>query len=150
MLHFRPGSLLHMHSLKFWLKFRVPWTAEVDLFATSVNAHCPLFFTPSHCPLKGHVQTSHWPAARLCAFPPINIFPLVLCTIRNEGASVILTAPNWPNQPWSLDLTELLVAPPYPIPIKKDLLSQVSGLVWHPNPELWSLHVWLLRVYQRS
>ncbi len=21
---------------------------------------------------------------------------------------------------------------------------------WHPNPELWSLHVWLLRGYQRS
>ncbi len=23
-------------------------------------------------------------------------------------------------------------------------ISQVSGLVWHPNPKLWSLHVWLL------
>ncbi len=27
------------------------------------------------------------------------------------------------------------------IPIRRDLLSQVSGSVWHPNPELWSLHV---------
>ncbi len=25
-----------------------------------------------------------------------------------------------------------------------------SGLVWHPKPELWSLHVWLLRGYQRG
>ncbi len=47
------------------------------------------------------------------------------------------------------DLIELLVAPPCPIPVRKDLLSQVSGLVWHPKPELRSL-VWLLRGYQRS
>ncbi len=98
----------------------------MDLFATSENAHCPLFFAPSHSPLKVAVETSRWPAARLYAFPPINILPLVLCTIRKEGASVIVTAPNWPNHPWSLDLTELLVAPPCPIPISKDLLSQVS------------------------
>ncbi len=133
---------------------RMIWTrygrVEVDLFTTSKNAHCPLFFYMSHSPLKGDALTSHWPAARLYAFPPINILPLVLCKIREEGASVILIAPNWTDQPWFPDLIELLVAPPWPIPIRKDLLSQVSGSVWHPNPELWSLHVWLLRGYQRS
>ncbi len=29
-------------------------------------------------------------------------------------------------------------------------LSQVDGSVCHPNPELWSLHVWLFRGYQRG
>ncbi len=95
---------------------RMIWTrygrAEVDLFTTSKNAHCPLFFSLSHSPLKGDALTSHWPAARLYAFPPINILPLVLCKIREEGASVILIAPNWPDQPWFPDLTELLVALP--------------------------------------
>ncbi|XP_016423541.1 uncharacterized protein LOC107752164 [Sinocyclocheilus rhinocerous] len=133
---------------------RMIWTrygrAEVDLFATSENARCPLFFSLSHSPLEGDALTSHWPAARLYAFPPINILPLVLCKIREEGASVILIAPNWLNQPWFPVLTELLVAPPWPISIRKDLLPQASGSVWHPNPELWSLHVWLLRGYQRS
>ncbi len=56
---------------------------------------------------------------------------------------VILIAPNWPNQPWFPDLTELLIAPPWPIPVRKDMLSQVDGSVWHPNPELWNLHVWV-------
>ncbi len=124
---------------------RMIWTrygrAEVDLFATSENAHCPL---------EGDALTSHWPAARLYAFPPIKILLLVLCKIREKGALVILNAPNWPIQPCFLDLTELLVAPPWSIPVRKDLLSQVSGSVWHSNPELWSLHVWLLRGYQRS
>ncbi len=74
---------------------------------------------------------------------------LVLCKIREERASVILIAPNWPNQPWFPDLTELLGAPPWPIPVRKDMLSQVDGSVWYPNPELWSLHVWPLQGYQR-
>ncbi len=80
----------------------------------------------------------------------IKILPLVLYKIREEGALVTLIDPNWPNQPWFPDLTELLVARPWPIPIRRDLLSQVNGSVWHLNPELWSLHVWLLRGYQRS
>ncbi len=72
-------------------------------------------------------------ASSLYAFPPIKILPLVP-----------------PNQPWFPDLTELLVAPPWPIPVRKDMLSQADGSVWHSNPELWSLHVWLLQGYQRS
>ncbi len=86
--------------------------AEVDLFATSENAHCPSFFSLSHSPLEGDALTASWPTARLYAFPPIKILPLVLCKIREERASVILIAPNWPNQPWFPDLTELLIAPP--------------------------------------
>ncbi len=89
--------------------------AEVDLFATSENAHCPSFFSLSHSPLEGDALTARWPTARLYAFPPIKILPLVLCKIREERASVILIAPNWPNQPWFPDLTELLIAPPWPI-----------------------------------
>ncbi len=46
-----------------------------------------------------------------------------ICKIREEGASVMLIAPNWPNQPWFLDLTDMLVVPFWPIPIRKDLLS---------------------------
>ncbi len=124
--------------------------AEVDLFATSENAHCPSFFSLSHSPLEGDALIARWPTARLYAFPPIKILPLVLCKIREERASVILIAPNWPNQPWFPDLTELLIAPPWPIPVRKDMLSQVDGSVWHPNPELWNLHVWLLQGCQGS
>ncbi len=41
-------------------------------------------------------------------------------------------------------------SPPWPIPVRKDMLSQVDGSVWHPNPELWNLHVWLLQGCQGS
>ncbi len=32
-------------------------------------------------------------------------------------------------------------------PHQEDMLSQVDGSVWHPNPEMWSLHVWPLQGY---
>ncbi len=45
---------------------------------------------------------------------------------------MILIAPNQPGFP---DLTELLEAPPWPIPGRKHMLSQVDGSVWHSNLE---------------
>ncbi len=33
---------------------------------------------------------------------------------------------------------------PWPIPLRRDLLSQVNGTLWHPRPELLALHVWPL------
>ncbi len=49
--------------------------AEVDLFATSENAHCPLFFSLSHSPLEGDALTAHWPAGSqtLCVSSDQNI-----------------------------------------------------------------------------
>ncbi len=38
----------------------------------------------------------------------------------------------------------LATAPPWCIPLRKDLLSQGLGTIWHPRPDLWNLHVWLL------
>ncbi len=41
---------------------------------------------------------------------------------------MILIAPNWPNQLWFPDQTELLVASPWPIPVRNDLLSERLGV----------------------
>ncbi len=131
-----------LHPESVWMIWTRFGRAEVDLFATSENAHCPQFFSLSHSPLEGDALTSRWPAAKLYAFPPIQILPLVLCKIKEERASVILIAPNLPNQPWFPDLTELLVAPHRLIPVRMNLLSQV----WHPSPELWGLMCGCFRV----
>lgn len=52
---------------------------------------------------------------------------------------MILVALNWPNQPWCPDLREMLVAPPWRAPLRRDLLSQANGAIWHSSLELWSL-----------
>ncbi len=46
--------------------------------------------------------------------------------------------------PWFPELISLATAPPWCIPLRKDLLSQGLGTIWHPRPDLWNLHVWLL------
>ncbi|KAL0146508.1 hypothetical protein M9458_058139, partial [Cirrhinus mrigala] len=101
--------------------------AEVDVFATEENMHCPLFFSLD-------AFTMPWPKARLYAFPTLKILPQVLHKLE-ERASVLLIALYWPNRPWFPDLLELLTAPPWLIPLRRDLLSQAGGLIWHPNPE---------------
>ncbi len=43
-----------------------------------------------------------------------------------------------------VQLFQLLKASPWTIPLRRDLLSQANGMLWHPRPELWALHVWPL------
>ncbi len=33
---------------------------------------------------------------------------------------------------------------PWPMPLRRDLLSQANGTIWHPRPELWALYIWPL------
>ncbi|CAM4530128.1 unnamed protein product [Leuciscus chuanchicus] len=47
-----------------------------------------------------------------------------LCKIREDEEQVILVAPHWPTWTWFSELELLVTAPPWPIPLRKDLLSQ--------------------------
>ncbi len=53
-------------------------------------------------------------------------------------------APLWRSQHWFSELARLLTAAPWPIPLIRDLLSQVKRTIWHPQPNLWALHLWPL------
>ncbi len=101
--------------------------ARVDLFASEDNSHCPIFFTKSTDAL-----VHEWPS-----------LPLFAGTQASQGT----TAQAYSNSP-PLEkptvLFQLLKAAPWPIPLRRDLLSQANGTIWHPRPELWVLHVWPL------
>lgn len=45
----------------------------------------------------------------------------------------------WRNQLCFPKMIRLLSAAPWPIRLRKDLISQAKGTIWHPRPELWSL-----------
>ncbi len=122
------------------------YQVEVDLFATRVNAQCPLWFSlapPAPLGLDAMVQT--WPRLRLYAFPPIALLPGVLTRVRRDGVRLLLVAPCWPGRVWFSDLISLLDGSPWEVPIRRDLLSQAGGAILHPRPELWKLWVWPLR-----
>ncbi len=112
---------------------------EVDLFASEDNTHCQ-----KKIPEDRDTLAHDWPNLLLHAFPPIALIPLVIRRFREQKHRILLVAPLWRNQHWFAELARLLTAVPWPIPLRRDLVSQANGTIWHPQPELWPLHLWPL------
>ncbi len=78
------------------------------------------------------------------SFSPDRSEPVGNQANQGTGTQVLLVAPLWMNQHWLAELPQLLIAAPWPIPLRRDLLSQANRTIWHPRPELWALHLWPL------
>lgn len=52
----------------------------------------------------------------------------------DRGLSVILVAPRWPGKHWLAEIFQLLSGPPWLLPLRRDLLSQARGEIFHPPP----------------
>ncbi len=128
-----------IHPLAVQKMWEVFGRARVYLFVSEDNSDCPIFFTKCTDALA-----HEWPSLSLYAFTPIALLPQVLRRVREQRHKLILVAPLWRNQPWVSEIFQLLKAAPWPIPLRRDLLSQANGTLWNPQPELWALHVWLL------
>ncbi len=119
--------------------------AQVDLFASPDTFHCQLFYSLSEETLGTDALAHSWPRGlRKYAFPPVSLLAQILCKVREDEEQVLLVAPYWPNRTWFPELMLLATAPPWQIPLRRDLLSQRGGTLWHPRPDLWNLHVWSL------
>ncbi len=113
--------------------------------ASPDTSHCQLFFSLSEGTLGTDALACSWPRGlRKYAFPPVSLLAQTLCKVREDEEQVLLVAPYWPNRTWFPELMLLATAPPWQIPLRRDLLSQRGGTLWHPRPDLWNLHVWSL------
>ncbi len=74
-------------------------------------------------------------------FPPIALLQGVLERVRRDDVRLLLVAPYWPGCSWFTDLVGLLEDSPWEILVRRDLLSQSVGTIFHPRPELWKLWV---------
>ncbi len=119
--------------------------AQVDLFASLETSHCQLFYSLTEGTLGTDALAHSWPRGlRKYAFPPVSLLAQTLCKVREEEEQILLVAPYWPTRAWFPELMLLMTAPPWQIPLRKDLLTQRRGTLWHPRPDLWKLHVWSL------
>ncbi|KAI2657031.1 hypothetical protein H4Q32_021090 [Labeo rohita] len=120
--------------------------AQIDLFASPKSSHCQRFYSLNEAPNSlGRDALAHsWPPGPKYAFPPVSLLAQTLCKIREDEEQVLLVAPYWPTRTWFPELISLAAAPPWKIPLRRDLLSQGMGTIWHPRPDLWNLHVWFL------
>ncbi|CAM4682246.1 unnamed protein product [Leuciscus chuanchicus] len=66
---------------------------------------------------------------------------LVLQRIRDGHYTVLLVAPRWPERPWFPGLVQLIQGPPWQLPSRADLLSQIDGQIWYLN--LMALRLWV-------
>ncbi len=147
--HALPGEW-RLHPEVSQLNWRRFGDAQVDLFASPDTSHCQLFFSLSEGTLGTDALACSWPRGlRKYAFPPVSLLAQTLCKVREDEEQVLLVAPYWPNRTWFPELMLLATAPPWQIPLRRDLLSQRGGTLWHPRPDLWNLHVWSLDGTQR-
>ncbi|XP_052449323.1 uncharacterized protein LOC128011199 [Carassius gibelio] len=126
------------------------WTrfgrAHTDLFASAETTHCKMWFSLSGQggPLGLDALSHEWPGGLLYAFPPLPLIPHVLKRVDLGCYKILLIAPKWPKRHWFPLLLRLVQGHPWPLPTRTDLLSQVEGQIWHPNPATLQLWVWPL------
>lgn len=119
----------------------------MDLFASEESTHCRLWYSwmEASSPLGQDALAHDWPPTLLYAFPPLPLLLPTLHRVLQQGHSLLLVAPFWPGRPWFPLLRRLCRSLPWHLPVRRDLLSQLAGQIWHPDPSRLNLCVWPLQ-----
>ena len=133
--------------LEVFQELRKRWPVSIDLFATSLNHRCSLYFSPFHDrnALGTDALLQNWNGWQAYAFPPWSLIPAVLKKLRSSsGVLLTIIAPYWPQRPWFPDLLDLVVDGPVALPQSRDLLRQPHFHRFHLGVSRLSLHAWRL------
>ena len=123
------------------------WPAVIDLFATSLTARLPVYFSPASDSRAAGTDAllQPWDNLQTYAFPPITIIRRVLVKLRSsKNCELTLIAPFWPQREWFPDLLELLSDVPITLSSRKDLLRQPHFHRFHQNLPMLQLTAWRL------
>ncbi|KAK7896411.1 hypothetical protein WMY93_021736 [Mugilogobius chulae] len=77
-----------------------------------------------------------WPHVLLYAFPPLELITATLSRVRERRHSLLLVAPQWPTMHWMAEIFQLLCSQPWALPLRRDLVSQAGGEIFHAHPTL--------------
>ena len=146
----RPHQLPHSEwslNMTVFLSLRKFWPVQINLFATSENRRCSIYFSPFHDPMSAGTDAflQSWDGLQAYAFPPVDIIPRVLAKLRaSSGTELTLVAPHWAQRPWFSDLLQLSLAPPVVLPSRQDLLHLPRSRHLYPDLHWLRLHAWRL------
>ena len=119
----------------------------IDLFVTSANHRCSIYFLPFRDPLSAGTDAllQSWDGLLAYAFPPWSILPQMLAKLRVSHRTLLtLIAPYWPQRLWFADLLQMSVAPPVTLPSRPDLPFQPRSRRRYPGLHRLALHAWRL------
>ena len=119
------------------------WPVSIDLFATSQNHRCSIYFSPyhDHNAMGTDALLQNWNGWQAYAFPPWSLIPAVLMKLRSSsGVLLTIVAPYWPQRPWFPDLLDLVVDGPVALPQSRDLLRQPHFHWFHLGVSRLCLH----------
>ena len=123
------------------------WPVTVDLFITALNYRLPVYFSPLNDPIATGIDAflQVWEGLQAYAFLPFALIRQVLNKLRMSKETLLtLIAPFWSQKEWFPELPSLSVAPPVPLPLRRDLLKLPHIHYLHQNLHVLRLHVWRL------
>jgi hypothetical protein len=125
---------------------------EVDLFASwlthQVESYVSRFPDPKAIAVYAFLQD--WSRWKSFIHPPVNLLLRVVKKIRDERASALVIAPNWPNMPWYPQLAQMLVDYPLQLPTLRSPIPLYLPFDLQAHHPLWAtlnLAVWPLSAY---
>ena len=144
----RPHQLPHTEwslNMTVFLSLRRLWPVQIDLFATSANHRCSIYFSPFRDPRSAgtDVFLQSWDGLQAYAFPPVAVIPRVLAKLRaSKGTVLTLMTPHWAQRPWFSALVQLSLAPPVFLPSRPDLLRLPRSRHIYPDLRRLRLDAW--------
>ena len=121
------------------------WPATVDLFTMALNYHLPIYFSLLDDQIAAGTDAllQKWDRLQAYAFPPFSLILKVLNKLLYcKRIHFTLIAPFWLQKEWFPELQSLAVAPPVPLPLRRDLLKQPHFHRLHQNLPVLHLHAW--------
>ncbi|KAJ8375887.1 hypothetical protein SKAU_G00064670 [Synaphobranchus kaupii] len=122
----------------------VPSLAACNTVATCFPVVAHAWGRRDNPPLGSDALAHQWPLGLLYPFPPFSVLQPLLRRVQMERVRFIL-APLWPHMVWFLAIPPLLDETPWELPVRRDLLSQAGGSMFHPFPQGLQLCAWPLR-----
>ena len=123
------------------------WPVQIDLFSTSANHQCSVFFSPFRDLLAVGTGAflQRWDGLQAYAFPRWSVIPRLVAKLReSQGTELTLIAPYWPQRPWFPDLLHLSLEPPVALPLHRDLLRLPQSHCFYQGLPRLRLHAWRL------
>lgn len=145
--HSRLSELRRRHAVQGWhssgimppqtaqISWNLSGEAVVDLFASEENTHCLLFFSVTSAPLRGMCYQATGQRNARMPFPRSKSW--CLCCTRSERDRRPAAGHAKPAQSAVVfRASGTSGGSPWPVPLRRDLLSGTMGTMWHSMPEL--------------